>query len=82
MSPLLFNLVLNPLIRELVRCERGMAVNGLCIPILAFADDFILASDNEEDLQALLNRVSIFLTNLGMGPKNEHMLCLRHHLAW
>ncbi len=52
MSPFLFNLVLDPLLRQLQLAGAGYAVaDGVQIPALAFADDLNLFAESPEALQ-------------------------------
>ncbi|MGL5567138.1 MAG: RNA-directed DNA polymerase, partial [Plesiomonas sp.] len=46
MSPLLFNLALDPLIHGLERLGKGVSVSGAKVATLAFADDLVLMSDS------------------------------------
>ncbi|KAK9535943.1 hypothetical protein VZT92_005793 [Zoarces viviparus] len=46
MSPLIFNLALDPLIQTLEREGRGFAVNGKPITALAFADNLVMLSSS------------------------------------
>lgn len=42
LSPILFNIVFEFLIRELEAAALGMALGGTCVPVLAFAEYLVL----------------------------------------
>ena len=54
LSPVLFLIFVNDLAKELTRMNKGIDVNGKRVPILMYADDIVLLSDNEDDLQSML----------------------------
>ena len=56
LSPLLFNLFINDLAVAIKALDKGISISDnekLCI--LLYADDIVLISDNEQDLQSMLN---------------------------
>ena len=55
LSPLLFNLYIEDLIRDMKLLNIGIEIEGEKICILLYADDVILIANTEEDLQSLLN---------------------------
>lgn len=67
LSPLLFNLVLNPLLVKLEESGEGFRVGGNAIPVLAFADDLVLASVDPLGLQNLLDIVVEYLQDIGLS---------------
>jgi len=53
-SPTLFTLFINGLEEEIKQLNRGIDINGRNISIILFADDIVLISENEENLQHML----------------------------
>ena len=51
LSPSLFSCFINPLLLEIDKCESGIMYSNFMVSLLAYADDIILLSDSEEDLQ-------------------------------
>ena len=58
LSPTLFNLFINDLALFLKDMNVGISINETQIPILMYADDVVILSENEEDLQHMLNLVN------------------------
>ena len=58
LSPSLFALFINDLAAELKLSNYGVKIGELSVPILLYADDIVLISENEDDLQCMLNIVS------------------------
>ena len=54
LSPILFDLLLNDLVKELNSLKKGVKVGHHKISILLFADDIALIADSKEDLELLL----------------------------
>lgn len=68
LSPLLFNLSLEPLLEELEENTTGLPISdNTHIAVLAFADDLVLLSKDEEEAQIQLNLVMSYLRKLGMS---------------
>jgi hypothetical protein len=66
LSPLIFNLILEPLITELQNLQ-GFPINDTTsVSILAFADDIILLAPNESAARKLVDTTHKYLDNLGM----------------
>uniref|UniRef100_A0A8C7Y900 Reverse transcriptase domain-containing protein n=1 Tax=Oryzias sinensis TaxID=183150 RepID=A0A8C7Y900_9TELE len=74
MSPLLFNLAMDPLIHKLETAGTGLKWGDLSIATLAFADDLVLVSDSEEGMGRSLGILEKFcqLTGLRVQPKKCH----------
>ena len=72
LSPLLFNLYINDLVKSLekVGCNP-VVVNGLSINSLLYADDIILLSDSEEGLQKSLDCLEEFCSNWKLNVNHE-----------
>lgn len=65
LSPVLFNMVINRLLRKLPD-EVGVSLGGTNINAIAFADDIMLMASTPGGLQLLLDRTHEFLTACGM----------------
>ena len=57
LSPTLFNIYINDLAEELKRMNLGIKMGDLHICILLYADDIVLVSEHEKNLQRMLNHV-------------------------
>ena len=57
-STTLFNLFLNDISELFEQSNRGVKINGKIISHLFYADDLVLITENEEDLQHLLTLLS------------------------
>ncbi len=55
LSPQLFNLYINDLIRELKAAPIGVKAGDTLVTCLAYADDIVICAKNEKDLQELTN---------------------------
>ena len=55
LSPTLFSLYINDLVKNLKEKGPLLNIGGLLINILLYADDMVLMADSEQDLQKLLN---------------------------
>ena len=58
MSPTLFNIYINDLTTELKSHKYGVKVGDKHICILLYADDIVMVSETEQNLQSMLNIVS------------------------
>lgn len=74
MSPLLFNLALDPLIHTLEVAGFGVTWNEECIATLAFADDLVLLSGSPEHMEEQLKLLEQFCASTGLAvqPKKCH----------
>ncbi|XP_049895677.1 uncharacterized protein LOC126387169 [Epinephelus moara] len=74
MSPLLFNIALDPLVQSLEREGQGFVSKGKSITALAFADDLVLLSSSWEGMVANLDILESFceLTGLSVQPGKCH----------
>ena len=59
-SPLIFNLILDDLIKKLDSSGMGIRIEDAIISCMCFADDLILMSDNNEDMNLLLKITEAF----------------------
>ena len=60
LSTLLFNLYINDLSDVLSKLTKGILVDGMYINHLCYADDLALLAENENDLQFLLDILSVW----------------------
>ncbi|KAK7881340.1 hypothetical protein WMY93_029749 [Mugilogobius chulae] len=79
LSPILFNLALDPFMylleREVVGVQFG---KDLSISSIAYADDLVLLGESYSDLQKSTNVLSVFLNNVGLiaNPAKCHSFVL------
>lgn len=67
LSPLLFNIYIEEVIRETMEgLDRGVKVGGQLIPALRFADDQAMIADSQKTLQELMDRLAAVSDNYGM----------------
>lgn len=58
LSPTLFSLYINELAKEIKNMNRGINMAGQNISILLYADDMVLITEREQDLQEMLNKMN------------------------
>ena len=58
LSPTLFALFINDLAEELKTLNCGISINGVSLCCLLYADDLLLLSDTEDNMQRMLDYVS------------------------
>jgi Reverse transcriptase (RNA-dependent DNA polymerase) len=75
LSPLLFNLILEPLLLDLEKMA-GFSVGTIRVSVLAFADDLFLLADDPGKAQALLHATETYLNKLGMSLAPEKSLAI------
>ena len=73
LSPLLFNMVINPLLDDITECGIGYPLRGRKIGAQCFADDLVLLSNNDQDMDALLKKTEDFLTKTSLSV--NHAKC-------
>ena len=66
LSPLMFNLIIDPLLEKLNNSDGGFNLRGTSIKVQAFADDIVLISNTQEEMSKLLKVTESFLNNLQM----------------
>lgn len=67
LSPLLFNLALEPLTRMAIQQERPVSCLGENLSALAYADDVLLFSASPDSMQKLLSDADHLLTRMGLS---------------
>jgi hypothetical protein len=55
LSPIIFNLTIEPIIRAILQLGSGYSLYGRSIDVLACTDDLTFLSENPEGLQAVLD---------------------------
>ena len=65
-SPLLFNLYREFIIKEAMEGEEGTAFNGINITDLRYADDAVLVADRKRKMQKMIDRLSETCKAYGM----------------
>jgi len=56
LSPVLFNLIMNEMIKDVKNAGHGYRANKGEITILCYGDDAVIISENEDELQRLLHQ--------------------------
>ena len=62
LSPLLFNLVIDPFLQTIDTSKLGFNIRGNNIGALCYADDIVITSNNTKNCQVILDTLSKFLT--------------------
>ena len=71
LSPLLFNLYIDDLVRDMNLLNIGIDIDDEKLCILLYADDVILIADTEADLQSLLNCLYDWSERNGLKINND-----------
>ena len=71
LSPLLFNLYIDDLVRDMNLLNVGIDIDDEKLCILLYADDVILIADTEADLQSLLNCLYDWSERNGLKINND-----------
>ena len=66
LSPVLFNLVMDPLLMEVKSRKLGLSVNGLYLGTFAHGDDIRTASTNATDATDQVKTVELFAVKNGL----------------
>lgn len=67
LSPLLFNLVLDPLLSRLGQSPEGFGLGNVRLSCMAYADDLALFSSSPESMGRLLEITADYLSSVGMA---------------
>ncbi|KAL5509813.1 hypothetical protein EMCRGX_G005243 [Ephydatia muelleri] len=78
LSPILFNIVLEGLLRHLSSCDAGYTLAGCRVNSLAYADDVCIAASSKEENQHLLDRAMEYVEWAGFAfnAKKCGSLCM------
>ena len=60
LSPTLFSLFINDIVSELNALNCGISIGGTNYCVLLYADDIVLFSDSEANLQKMLDQFNIW----------------------
>ncbi|XP_023232450.1 uncharacterized protein LOC111632285 [Centruroides sculpturatus] len=66
LSPILFNLVVEPVLRMLSGLQTGYSIHGRSISVLAYADDITITSPTVSGLQQQLNLLTSWAIHSGL----------------
>jgi hypothetical protein len=82
-SPILFNLVLEKVIREMkIEPQKGIKLRNSTIPLLAYADDIILMDESQDGVKRLCGRLNDAAQKVGLQineQKTEYMIIGRQN---
>ncbi|NXG26738.1 PO21 protein, partial [Grallaria varia] len=71
MSPLLFNLALDPLLCKLEDCGEGFQKGNTTVTAMAFADDLVLLSGSWEGMKTNIKILETFCELTGLKTQGE-----------
>lgn len=71
LSSILFNLYINDLIQRIADLNVGIEIDGQKVGILAYADDVVLLTETEADLQLLLDELNMWCVNNKMDINQD-----------
>jgi hypothetical protein len=71
LSPLLFNIAIDPVLRSLDEFQGGLPLGNSAMKILAFADDIILRASSAGQAQQMVDILGIGLTTCGLGVSQK-----------
>ena len=79
LSPLLFNLFINDLALRIKALGKGIDIAQENVSILLYADDIVLLSENENDLQFMLNELCVWcnLNNMAINVNKSNIVHFR-----
>ena len=79
LSPILFNLYVNDLVTQISELGLGIDIDGEKVAVLLYADDLVILSETEDDLQAILDTLNIWCnTNcLFVNPEKSKIIHFR-----
>ena len=80
LSPTMFNLYINDLIREVKSTGKGVLIKDKLFNILVYADDIVVFAKSEEDLQFILNAITVWTKKwrLSVNDKKTKIIHFRH----
>jgi hypothetical protein len=76
LSPLLFNIFINGIVRKVKEGGGGVKIGDERVPILLFADDMVLLEEGEEELNGLMTGVSEYCTEWHLGVNDDKTMVL------
>ena len=63
LSPTLFHSIMDELLNIISDLNTGISIGSVRVPIMAFADDLVLLSNSNADMEIILNRAEQFFSN-------------------
>lgn len=75
LSPLLFNFIMEEIIARVRRC-KGYQMGGKELKVVCYADDAVLISDSEDNLQRMIHQFNIASKALNMEIATEKTKCM------
>jgi hypothetical protein len=84
LSPIIFNIALEKVIRESHIEENGVRLGGCKIGVLAYADDIELLAENKENLREQAGKLLDTAKRIGLeinAEKTEYLIMQRGELA-
>ena len=79
LSTLLFNLYVNDLVIKINSLDFGIEIDGEKVAILLYADDLVLISATEDDLQTLLNELTTWCLANGLNINQKKSDVVHFH---
>jgi len=76
LSPFLFRVYIRELINFVVKSIIGCYIAGVCVNLLAYADDIVLLSPSWHGLQKLLNVIEKAATAVDMSLNTNKTVCM------
>ena len=76
LSPLLFNVYIDDLLRTLRACSIGCRVGSCVVNVLAYADDIVILSPSRAGLQELVNRCESFAVSKDIRFNVKKTVCM------
>lgn len=67
LSPLLFNLAVEPIIEYISKETTGISINNESVAVLAFADDIVLIAKDVTEARKQITYLNDYLANIGMS---------------
>jgi len=77
LSPLLFAVFVDDVLRKLSKSNLGCFMNGICFNAVMYADDLLLLSISVHDLQLLVDICVAEFDKLGLDINEKKSACLR-----
>ena len=77
LSPTLFNIFLNDLVTDIENLHRGIETDKLSLSVLCYADDIVIITENEDNMQLVLDYITVWCKRWRMKVNTKkRMLCM------
>ena len=82
MSPILFNLYVNDLVTQISELGLGIDIDGEKVAVLLYANDLVILSETEDDLQTILDTLHVWCSTncLFVNPDKSKIIHFRPRL--